>query len=278
MIDAHLHIGHHGRSLEDTIRHIEGIGAEKAVFLPIETADREYEWLSETVAMAHERYPDKVIPFCHVDVTREDAVAELERRARPGVFRGYGEQKQHVPLNHPGLERVLAFCNEMRWPVTWHFQEGSRGYNQGIGHLESLVRKFRDIRFIGHAQSWWANISADVPAPEETLYPRGPVVPGGLADRLLSDYENVYADLSAGSGLGAITRDEAFGRDFLMRHRRKLLFATDCPCVDGTGTDYAPGCFAAKSLPFLRRMVEDPEALEDILHRNAVRVIGLDEG
>ena len=178
------------------------------MFLPIETGDREYEWLSDTVAKAHERYPDKVIPFCHVDVTRKDAVAELERRAALDVFRGYGEQKQHVPLDHPGLERVLAFCNEMRWPFTWHFQEGSRGYNQGIGHLETLVRKFREIRFIGHAQSWWANISAEVPPPEETLYPRGQVVPGGLADRLLSDYENVYADLSAGSGLGAITRDE----------------------------------------------------------------------
>ena len=276
MIDAHLHIGHLGRSIENTIRHIDGIGAEKAVFLPIETADREYEWLTETVAQAYESYPDRVIPFCHVDVTRDDAVAELERRAATGMFKGYGEQKQHVPLNHPGLERVLAFCNEMRWPVTWHFQEGSSGYNQGIAHLETLVRKFRDIRFIGHAQSWWANISADVPPPEETLYPTGPVVPGGLADRLLSDYGNVYADLSAGSGLGAITRDEAFGRDFLMRHRRKLLFATDCPCVDGQGTDYPPGCFAAKSLPFLRQMVDDPEALEDILHRNAVRVIGLE--
>ncbi len=276
MIDAHLHIGHLGRSIENTIGHIDGIGAEKAVFLPIETADREYEWLTETVAQAHEQYPDRVIPFCHVDVTRDDAVAELERRAATGVFRGYGEQKQHLPLNHPGLERVLAFCNEMRWPVTWHFQEGRRGYNQGIVHLETLVRKFPDIRFIGHAQSWWANISAEVPPPEETLYPTGPVVPGGLADRLLCDYENVYADLSAGSGLGAITRDEAFGRDFLTRHRRKLLFATDCPCVDGRGTDYPPGCFAAKSLPFLKRMVDDPEALEDILHRNAVRVLGLD--
>jgi predicted TIM-barrel fold metal-dependent hydrolase len=276
MIDAHLHIGHKGRSLEDTIRHIEGIGAERAVCLPIETADREYEWLTEYVASAFEKYPDRIIPFCHVDVTRDDAVEALERRASRGIFKGYGEQKQHIPLNHPGLERVLAFCNEMEWPVTWHFQEGDRGYNQGIEHLESLLRKFAKIKFIGHAQSWWANISADVPPAEDTVYPKGPVIPGGLCDRLLSDYEHMYADLSAGSGLGALSRDESFSADFLDRHSKKLLFATDCPCMDGAGGDYEPGCFAGKSLPFLKRMVTDPDALEDILHNNAVRVIGLD--
>ena len=103
MIDAHLHIGHKGRSLEDTIRHIEGIGADKAVCLPIETSDREYEWLTEYVASAYERYPDRIIPFCHVDVTREDALGVLEQRARTGIFKGFGEQKQHIPLTHPGL-------------------------------------------------------------------------------------------------------------------------------------------------------------------------------
>ena len=275
MIDAHLHIGHKGRSLEDTIRHIEGIGAERAVCLPIETADREYEWLTEYVVSAFEKFPDRVIPFCHVDVTREDAVEVLEQRASTGIFKGYGEQKQHIPLDDPGLERVLAFCNEMAWPVTWHFQEGERGYNQGIGHLEYLLKKFTSIKFIGHAQSWWANISADVPPATKTVYPGGPVVPGGLADRLLSDYEHMYADLSAGSGLGALSRDEVFTAGFLERHRKKLLFATDCPCKDGAGGDYPQGCFSSKSLPFLKRMVTDKDALEDILHNNAVRVIGL---
>ncbi len=275
MIDAHLHLTHNGRSVEETITHIKAIGAEKAVMLPIEDGDDEFGWMTEDIVKAHRDHPDTVIPFCHVDVTREDAVPELEKRAASGIFKGYGEQKQHLRLDDPRLEKVLAVCNELNWPVTWHFQEGTRGYNQGIEHLEVLLKKIPNIKFIGHAQSWWAHISADVPAPEETLYPTGAVKPGGLIDRLLADYPNMFADLSAGSGLGGLTRDEDFTTGFLARHGKKLMFATDCPCRDGQGAGISRGaCFAQLSLPFLKRMLA-PDALEDILHNNAVRILNL---
>ncbi|MDP6039702.1 MAG: amidohydrolase family protein [Candidatus Latescibacteria bacterium] len=276
MIDAHLHLIHNGRTVEETITHIEAIGAEKAVMLPIEDGDREYGWMTEDVVKAYELYPDRIIPFCHVDVTREDAVAELERRAASGIFKGYGEQKQHVRLNDPRLEKILAVCNDLNWPVTWHFQEGENGYNQGIGHLEVLLKKFPDVKFIGHAQSWWAHISAEVPEPEDTLYPKGAVKPGGLIDSLLGGYDNLFADLSAGSGLGGLTRDEDFAAGFLERHSKKLMFATDCPCRDGRGAETSrEACFAQLSLPFLERIVGDGDVLGDILHGNAVRVLDL---
>lgn len=277
MIDAHFHLVHKGRTLEQTIAHIEAIGAEKAVMLPIEGGDYDAGWTTSEVVAAYEAYSHRVIPFCHVDVRRESAVSELESWAASGKFKGYGEQKQHIPLNDPRLENVLAVCNSMAWPVTWHFQEGDNGYNQGICHLETLLKSFPKVKFIGHAQSWWANISAQVPDSEETLYPVGRVVAGGLADRLLSDYENMFADLSAGSGLGALTRDEEFAREFLDRHSRKLMFATDCPCFDGRGAETSRDhCFAELSLPVLERLIPDREVVEDIFHRNAVRILDLE--
>jgi predicted TIM-barrel fold metal-dependent hydrolase len=90
--------------------------------------------------------------------------------------------------------------------------------------------------------------------------------------RLLVEYPNMYADLSAGSGYGALSRDEAFAQDFLARFRHKLLFATDCPCRDGRGAGYEPGCFGQKLLALLNRLLLDAEAREDILHRNATRL------
>ncbi len=131
------------------------------------------------------------------------------------------------------------------------------------------------MQFIGHAQSWWSHISADPPAPDVTLYPRDPVKPGGLIDRLLADYENVHGDLSAGSGHGALARDEEFAAGFIRRHRRKLLFATDCPCHDGNGARWKGGCFGRNLIALLDRVADEPTRA-DILHNNAARLFGLE--
>lgn len=46
-------------------------------------------------------------------------------------------------------------------------------------------------------------------------------------DRLLAEYPNLHADLSAGSGLNAFRRDLAYAREFVLRHSGKLMFGTD---------------------------------------------------
>ena len=102
-----------------------------------------------------------------------------------------------------------------------------------------MVRSLPETTFIGHAMAWWTNISADAVtdprAPDFADYPAGPVKPVGLTDRLLTECPNLYGDLSARSGYFGLHRDPGFTRDFLKRHRARLLWGTDCPCVDGRG-------------------------------------------
>jgi predicted TIM-barrel fold metal-dependent hydrolase len=43
----------------------------------------------------------------------------------------------------------------------------------------------------------------------------------------MEKYPNIYGELSAGSGAGAITRDEKFGREFLIRRADRVMFGTD---------------------------------------------------
>ena len=43
----------------------------------------------------------------------------------------------------------------------------------------------------------------------------------------MDKYPNLYGDLSAGSGARAISRDMAFGREFLIRRADRLMFGTD---------------------------------------------------
>jgi hypothetical protein len=63
----------------------------------------------------------------------------------------------------------------------------------------------------------------------------GPIKRGGITDKLLADYPNLFGDLSANSGNNAISRDLAFTADFLARQQNKLLFGSDCFCQDGKG-------------------------------------------
>ena len=101
------------------------------------------------------------------------------------------------------------------------------------------------------------------------MYPKGKVTAGGITDRLLSDYPNMYGDLSAGSGLNSMLRDEDHARDFLQRHQDKLMFGSDCTDTLGEGDT----CLGAKILAAVRRLAPDPKVQRKIFHQNAMRII-----
>jgi predicted TIM-barrel fold metal-dependent hydrolase len=95
----------------------------------------------------------------------------------------------------------------------------------GLPRLENALKTFPDLNFIGHGPGWWASISGGISTVSG--YPKGPVEPGGAMDRLMERYENIYGDLSAGSGANAISRDTEFGREFMLRRQDRLMFGTD---------------------------------------------------
>ena len=108
-----------------------------------------------------------------------------------------------------------------------------------------------------------------VPAP---LAPGWGRVPERLSaqhtDRLLTDYPNMYGDLSAGSGLNALNRDENFSRDFLERHQDKLLYGSDCNDVIGRG----PGCQGAQTIAAVRRLAPSKSIERKLLYENAKKM------
>jgi len=55
--------------------------------------------------------------------------------------------------------------------------------------FESILKAYPKTTFIGHADAFWANVSADY--HNEAVYPTGLVTPGGVTDRWLGDYESV---------------------------------------------------------------------------------------
>ncbi len=268
MIDAHLHLGHGGRTLDDLITHLDFHSVSKAVVLPLEDIERNVLYSTDIVLQAVEKYPERIIPFCHVDPRSEKPLQRIEEYAQKGC-RGFGEHKVRMDIDAPIMLEIYQLCGELRLPVLLHIEYGA--YNTNFHEFEKILKAYPDTIFIGHAQAWWANISADV--PRDTAYPKGKITPGGFTDKLLTEYSNIYGDLSAGSGLNAITRDPDFARVFVNRQRKKLLWATDCPCKDGQGRDFPQGCFAERSLPVLKELAADDETFEDITHNNTVELL-----
>jgi predicted TIM-barrel fold metal-dependent hydrolase len=193
----------------------------------------------------------------------------------------------HVDADGPEMRRAYDLAAELNVPVLIHFQDATTdladAYNSGFRRFEAILKAYPRTRFIGHANSFWAHVSADY--ADQAAYPEGPIVKGGLTDKLLADYPNLFGDMSANSAHNALSRDAAFTTDFLRRHQDKLHFGSDCNCEDGRGggaAQNAPSvaaairgkCVARETLGLLTRSTT-PEIFHKLAWTNAHRLIGL---
>jgi predicted TIM-barrel fold metal-dependent hydrolase len=81
----------------------------------------------------------------------------------------------------------------------------------------------------------------------------------------------MYADMSAGSGLLALTRDEDHTRGFFDRHQDKILYGSDCADHLGRG----PGCQGAATLAAIRKLSPSKVVERKILFGNANKLFRL---
>lgn len=162
----------------------------------------------------------------------EGATAEIEEYLKLGALM-IAEQKFGVECDSPEMQRVYGLAQAYRLPVLMHWQVGT--YNHGFGRFHKMLEKFPRANFIGHEQTWWANVDQSYQDDPKNLYPKGPITPGGLTERYLADYPNMFGDLSAGSGINALTRDPSFTPGFFQRHQGNLLYGSDCNNLVGSG-------------------------------------------
>jgi predicted TIM-barrel fold metal-dependent hydrolase len=266
IIDIHQHTHYSGRSDEVLIEHQLRMGISKTVLLP---AGSRYGletdcYGNDSVVALTRRVPGSFAFFANELPDLPNTREVLEKYLKAGAI-GIGEQKFPVDCDSPHIHRLAEIADHYNVPVLLHFQHGK--YNLGFERFEKVLKKFPRVNFIGHAQTWWGNI--DRAHDQTVLYPKTKVTPGGITDRLLSDYPNMYGDLSAGSGLNALLRDEGHAREFLARHRNKLLYGSDCNDHEGDGE----GCSGTKCLATIRRLAPDHDALRKILYLNAQRVL-----
>lgn len=299
IIDFHTHIGDFDfrvgpeklRSTPVTwdslIARLDDEGIDRAVFLPIYASpDAVFApgfVLGERMSIRDQvidagRFPDRIIPFGNLDprwaARTGDFGPYLDWFQEHGC-KGIGEITASLPYDDPLVIRMFRQTGERGLPVLFHgtgYGPGTYGLQDepGAPRLERLLREAPDTTIIGHAQGVWAEIGAVASVREKMGYPKGPIGAGGALQRLLREYPNFYADISAGSGYNALTRDPEYTPGFLNEFAGKLLFASD----DNGEWPNAP----LRQLSLLNDLLASgrlsPEAFDAITFRNAQKLLG----
>jgi len=265
IVDIHQHTNYAGRTDEQLIAHQQKMGIAKTVLLP---AGSKYGLAvgaggNDSVLELAKRHPKSFVFFANEVPDLPEAPTVIEKYLKLGAI-GIGEQKFGVRADSAYIAKIAGIAGHFNVPVLLHFQHET--YNLGFDRFYKILDKYPKVNFIGHAQTWWGNIDRNL--QQADLYPKTKVTPGGITDRYLRDYPNMYGDLSAGSGLNALLRDEDHAREFLKRHQDKLLYGSDCDDKDGFGSK----CSGARCLETIRRLAPGPIATK-ILSTNASKLL-----
>jgi len=276
VFDLHFHLR---AQMASNLAHLDGAGVTKANLL---TRGAVLDQVKALDAAA----PGRFTWFNSSDVSQPDAERALTQAVKDGA-QGFGEMKFHVAADGPELRRIYALAAELHVPILVHFQEVDHFANEGTWStgfaktFAKILESYPKTTFIGHADAFWANVSADY--HNEAAYPSGPIVRGGLTDKWLGDYPNLFGDLSANSGNNALSRDATFTADFLTRHQDKLFFGSDCTCSDGHGGGVSQAnnpaasrlsgkCVARETLTVLKRSTS-PAVFEKIAWSNIHKLL-----
>lgn len=279
ILDIHQHTHYHDREDAHMLAHQRAMGITKTILLPAGTpSDRASTHKgksnglaarcggTETCMKIAKENPESYLWGVNEVTDLDSAPAEIEKWLKLGACI-IGEQKFDVECDSAASQKLYELAAEYRVPILLHFQHNT--YNRGYDRLHTMLAKYPKTNFIGHAQAFWGNI--DKLHDQKVNYPKGKVTPGGITDRYLSDYPNMFADMSAGSGLLALTRDEEHTRGFFDRHQDKILYGSDCADHLGRG----PGCQGAQTIAMIRKLSPSKAVERKILWENSQRLFRL---
>lgn len=243
LIDIHGHIGrilperNEFVDVTNLIAKMDAWGIDKTCILPLsEHPEGAYlEADTEDIIAACARYPDRLIPFCLIDPrygNRPDMdFCHLLEEYKMRGCKGLGELLPKLDFDDPRCLNLYKQAGKFNFPVLFDMQDDPYGYglcdSYGLPRLENALKTCPDTVFIGHGPTFWAEISADVPSDNRKGYPKGKIKQAGAVPRLMRNYPNLWADISAGSGYNALTRDYSFGIEFVDEFQDKLIFGTD---------------------------------------------------
>lgn len=273
MIDFHVHIGNLyrfnypqkiGLSPHQLIERMNREGIQISVLLPLESPEGAGGYfLTEQAIEARDLYPERLIAFLCVDPRMPYFAEEIDVFVKHYGCKGFGEHINSLAFDDSRNKIIYKKCDEYGLPLVFEINSSYCYDEVGLPRLEKCLKEFPNVKFCGHGPGFWAAISGDDNG--KAGYPKGRIIPGGAIDRLLGEYDNLYADISAGSGYNGLTRDPEFTKGFIQRHWKKLLF----------GTDYMGHDQPLPQIEWLKNLDVLPDVRKAIAMDNAKSLLGL---
>jgi predicted TIM-barrel fold metal-dependent hydrolase len=285
IIDIHNHPDWYGYTVNKFIANMDQYGIDKTCLLSWEAP--RIEWNPKTVAVFpdtdergpvsfnrcvafKEKAPDRFLLGYAPDPRDPDAITKLKFAKSAYDINVYGELKLRVMYDDRDAIALYKVCGQMGLPVLVHidyeipckpeYPRANYWYGGGNEAFARAIAECKDTIFIGHAPGFWARISGD-DLYDKVSYPKEKVQPGGMLISMLDQYQNLWCDLSGGSGWNALARDPEFAVGFLTKYQDRILYGRDQ--------------FDNKQQEFLNGAGLPAEVLEKIYHKNAERLLKL---
>lgn len=282
IIDSHNHPNYLNMTCDKILDNMRLHNIDRTWLLTLETPEFEYSpsyhrmtWGDESgpIPFSHclacaEKAPDKFVLGYAPDPRKPHAIGKLEAAIEMYGVRVYGEVMLRMTYDNPDAVAVFRYCGKRGLPVIVEVNYGHGGggpyaapgywYGGGIEAFERAIRQCPDTVFLGHGPGFWAHMSGDDLYAQHS-YPTGPIVPGGKVAEMMRAYDNLYCDLSAGSGLNALTRDASFGKEFLLEFQDRVLYGRDI--------------WDNKLQQFLQTLDLPPDVLDKIYCRNSLALV-----
>ncbi|MBN1437312.1 MAG: amidohydrolase family protein [Sedimentisphaerales bacterium] len=252
---------------------------DRGVLLPLVNPEVYLPQSTEEILAIVAEYGERLIPFCNVDpraiTNSADApLGDVLRYYKDRGCKGIGEVMPNLPFTDPLVQNLFKHVEEVGMPLIFDISDrigGDYGLYDDVGlpQLERCLQRFGKLKILGHGPAFWSEIGQLETPTDRAGYPKYPIKEEGVVPKLLRRYENMYGDLSAGSGFGALARDRKFAVEFLNEFQDKLLFGTDLCVAEGK----VPLAGFLKELKAEGKL--SAEAFEKIAWRNAAEMLDL---
>jgi hypothetical protein len=265
---------------EQLLKRYDKLGIEQAVLLPDVNPECSFapQSNSEIMELCQE-FSGRFIPFCNVDpravsYSPDAPLDHLLGFYKEQGFKGIGEVCANLPFLDPLVQNLFKHAQSVGLPLTFHIaaQIGNTYglYDDpGLPQLERSLELFPKLKFFAHSQAFWAEIGRLKTPADRYGYPEYPIDEEGVVPTLFRRYENLYGDLSAGSGCNALARDKNYAVQFLVEFQDRLMFGTDI-CAPDTPTPLVDYLLELRD----EKLISE-EVFQKIAQENARRLLEL---